>query len=745
MQTLLTLSNAFHATSTYFLLLFVVLAFILISGSGLIGFAPAPRKLASALLVGFAVVYGIAVLAYKAGLGGVLSSILISLFVFGIIRIFRFYLSSYKSKFFSIKMLSASVLQTVLIIAAGASLGTFLIFIQVTTAYSGLPLPTSFDTSSGDMFFYLNFADHVKNVGWDGVMNQKFDSTAFDDGLETPSELGYDHVGTGLVFISALSSLLSLSVWQVGQVALISGLLTLVTASAIVLSTFAGLSRRASVVISCLLFTSFAYLALIGWWALNQILFSALYLISVVVLRLALLEENLYGKTRLWFLVACCSVLATETYPSVSAYGLLPVIFVIFGIDFVRSIKRYKKRVTVLVFSFLPFAFLLLGTGQFIPRIFRDQYGNQLDINLRAPGFLQFLGFPPQIDGVLPSEIEVALAAITSPAVAGAIVLLLVIRKVSWIKARIEYLPLALISSGGALLLIYSSLNITTYQSHKIALQWIPFIFLSLGGLYSDELRQIRFRSIRDAIFAVILVVTLGNQITWQVFSATFLSTKENLQLHSISKDMLDIKDELDRLDLESVLMDMSGGSGWIPLDRTVAGALVSYPGTRIVSSWKLSGYPYFTGWVVSQESGNYTESHSQRLYSNDSFQINYVCRLICAPKEINVSALISGLPEGGNSEESATWVMGQNSPSTTLSAYVEGSPGSQIKISSTWEAQGESAESCDSGNKSQISVAQVSIGVNGYIRLGLTPNSSKDCHYGLKGVEISAVEIRTE
>ena len=731
--------GSFIALATYWLLLSGIFFLLLTIGRIFVGGHSNKKFNFLALPVGLTLVYGTSLILFKLNLGEALPYVFWSLFGLGLLRSTLAFQNTSFANLYGTRLNFFGLFKDLLLTAVASGVGVSIVFLAIFLGEGSLPVPTSFDTSSGDMYFYLNFAEHIKSVGWDSTINQKYDSTPFDNGLERPSSFGWDHVGTGLVLISLFSKILSLEVWQIGEVVLLVCWLSLVSASIFLISAFTKLSQKTAALISLLFFANFAYLSLIGWWALNQIVFSSLFLLSILCIIRASTPNSDHVKFIHWLAASFCTVLAIETYPAVAAYSLVPIFIFCFLVDIVRSSKIQRGSLVYFALSITPFSFLLLGTGQFIPRIFQDQYGNKLDIGIRAPNFLQFIGFPPIVSGALPSVFESFLDLVLSPALLGIAALWLVFKKRKHLLAP-RNLPFGLIICGASLLMVYSSFAITSYQSHKIAIQWVPFIYISLLILYANSIRIFKFRSIRDSIFVATSFALIGNIFVWNVFSFGFVGDSESRQLHSISNEMLSVREALARLKLDSVLMDMSSGNSWIPLDRTVAGALVSYPGTLIVSSWKLSGYPFYTGWAVTKSVNTTMTSDRQsesQIFDNGTFSVRHICRVICAPSSLGVSALVAGMPITKNGYEEYWWTFSENLKSPELSIYMEGKPRTKVKVTIFWNKGQGSPESCSEFPISVSTPGYAEINSIGYVRLPVEVPSS-GC-YHLKSVELNS------
>jgi hypothetical protein len=355
-QLLYTLASA----STHTLLIFCILLLFVFLGSTLIAKNSGLKHLLLALPVGSTFFYGTVVGIYKFNLGDWLAPVLAALAIVIFYARFKFSKLSarafLKNNAFHYRNLRLTFSFSVI----AAVFATSFFIMQLFVSGQGLPLLTSFDTSSGDMFFYLNFADHIRNVGWDGYINQKFDSTPFNDGLEVPSAFGWDHGGTGLVLISALSSLLNLQVWQVGQAVLLSMWLVLISISSSVIARFTKISVGFSILISILLFCNFAYLTLLGWWALNQVVFSGIFLLILYLLALAGFHETGTKTILGWGLISALVALATETYPSIATYGLLPIFAVTFGLSLYQRFRKFGWKASTHLIALLPLLFLAL-------------------------------------------------------------------------------------------------------------------------------------------------------------------------------------------------------------------------------------------------------------------------------------------------------------------------------------------------------------------------------------------------
>jgi hypothetical protein len=738
-------ASAFLSTISHAGLLFVILLLFILLGSTLLTKKFDLQQLLIALPAGAAFFYGMTVLIYKLNLGDYLLLLLTSISI--IVFYIRFKTSGFSSsKLFRQNAFHHRNLKNTLLFAGIASLfATSFFALHFFLSHPGLPLLTSFDTSSGDLFFYLNFADHVRHVGWDGFMNQKFESTPFSDGLEVPSVIGYDHSGTGLVLISAMSGLLSLQVWQVGQVVLLAMWLVVISMASSLIARFSNLSINFSISISILLFCNFAYLSLLGWWALNQIVFSGIFLLIMYLLG-SLDETQTVSRARLnWALIAGLVALAVETYPSIATYGLLPIFAVTFIFSLIRGLRGMGSKALLLLPSLLPLTFLALGTGEFIPRLFGDQFGNDLDIGIRAPNYLQFLGFPPVVDGYYGELLVGLLDLVLSPVVIGLASIFLVLRMFKDKRLYGSLLGFTLIVLGASTLLIYSSFNITSYHSHKLALQWVPFLFISLIILFGDSFILRKFRVLRGRFALSIAIVVLGNSIFFQIFASGFLSTTENRQLHSVTKEIVELKAAIQQLRSASVLMDMSDGQRWLPKDRTVSGGLVGYPGVRIDSSWKLSGYPYYTGWAVSDHSeSNLIKSQTSVLQSvkvNDLYSLRYVCRLVCSSPSDGVMALVAGLELKGNefNEYSGTYRDALSSPFITL--YLESEAGKSFSYVASWSLTKNSLgiKRCSESGFEEVSkLGKLQIGKLGYSRVRLfSPEGFQGCDYKLTSVRL--------
>ena len=736
--------STFFSTVSYAGLIFGILLLFIFLGSTLLIKKFDLEQLLIALPVGAAFFYGMTVVIYKVNLGNILLPLLAAIAIISFCVRFKVSGSSSRDLLRGNAFHYLNLRKTIVFTGAASLFAASFFVLQSYLSYPGLPLVTSFDTSSGDMFFYLNFSEHVKNVGWDGQINQKYDSTPFNDGPEVPSGFGWDHAGTGVVLISALSSLFNLEVWQVGQAVLLAMWLVIISVAAALMARFSNLSIKFSVAISILLFCNFAYLTLLGWWALNQIIFSGIFLL-IMYLLVSSNEGKANGKQLFnWSLIAGLVALATETYPSIATYGLLPIFAVTFAFALIRELRVMGSKALLLLASLLPFSFLALGTGEFIPRLFRDQFGNKLDIGIRAPNYLQFLGFPPVVDGYYGDFLVGILDLVLSPAILGIACMFLILSFLLKKRFSGRLLGFTLIVLGASCLLVYSAANITSYQSHKLALQWIPFLFISIIVLFGSDLTLLRLRTLPKWLPLLVAIIVLGNSLVFQIFASGFVSTTNNRQLHSVTKEILELKAAIQKLDAASVLMDMSDGHSWVPQDRTVSGGLVSYPGVRIDSSWKLSGYPFYTGWVVSKNSESkpikLPTTVIESIEVNEQYSLRYVCRLVCSSPSDRVMALVAGLEVKGNEFNDYSTTFSDALSSSQVTIYVESDPGKIFSYVAVWNVKDKitGEKGCQTFKSNIFSQSgELKTGELGYGRSALLSRSDDGCVFELSRVTL--------
>lgn len=736
--------STFLSTISYAGLIFVILLLFIFLGSTLLTKKFDLKQLLISLPTGSSFFYGISVVVYKLNLGAFVLPLIAATAVLSCYIRFKTSRLTAHELLMRNAFYYRNFLKTFQFAGVASLFAASLLVMQSFVSFPGLPLVTSVDISSGDMFFYMNFSEHVKNVGWDGLINQKNDSTPFNDGLEVPSVFGWDNAGAGLVLISAVSTLFNLEVWQVGQATLLSMWLVVISIASSLIARFSNLSASFSISISILLFCNFAYLTLLGWWALNQIVFSGIFLLIMYLLGSSGERRTLGETTSRWALIASLVALATETYPSIATYGLLPIFAVTFIFTLISSLRGSGWRAFLLLLSLLPLTFLALGTGEFIPRLFRDQFGNRLDIGIRAPNYLQFLGFPPVVDGYYGEFFVGLLDLVLSPAVIGFASIFLILRMFRDNRLYGNLLGFSLIVLGGSSLLIYSALNVTSYHSHKLALQWVPFLFISIIVLFGNSFVLPKFRAVRDGLFFSAAIVVLGNSLVWQIYASSLLTTPENRQLHSISKEIIELKAAINKIDTSSVLMDMSDGQSWTPQDRTVSGGLVSYPGVRIDSSWKLSGYPYYTGWTATDSAEARRENSATSVIEarkvNNQYSLRYICRLICSAPDDRVMALVAGLEVKGNefNEFLTTFSDALSSPLLTL--YLESEPGTTFSYVAVWEVIGKHKEGkvCSSNISERFNQkAEITTGEFGFSRARLTNPGAAGCVYELRHIQL--------
>jgi hypothetical protein len=261
--------------------------------------------------------------------------------------------------------------------------------------------------------------------------------------------------------------------------------------------------------------------------------------------------------------------------------------------------------------------------------------------------------------------------------------------------------------------------------------------------IFGDSICLPGFRVVREGLVAVIVFVVLGNSVVWQTFASGFLSTAENRQLHSVSKEILELKSAIQSVNARSVLMDMSSGESWLPKDRTVSGGLVSYPGVRIDSSWKLSGYPYYTGWTVTGNSSSTEfktrESVIELKKVNEEFSLVYVCRLVCSNPGDEVMALVAGLEVKGNEFNQYSGTMSDALSSPLITLYVESEPGKAFSYTAKWIISGlDSASECKLKIQDEVlRDGEIVTGPLGYSRVRLFSPSAAGCDSELREVTI--------
>jgi hypothetical protein len=131
-------------------------------------------------------------------------------------------------------------------------------------------------------------------------------------------------------------------------------------------------------------------------------------------------------------------------------------------------------------------------------------------------------------------------------------------------------------------------------------------------------------------------------------------------------------------------MTDFSVGGGWGALDRTVLPAIVTYPGKNIESGGSLAGYPYYSGWTVTSSPKNV--SAPSEGYVNEQYTLKYICRLVCAERELGIAVFVAGLPTSPSEmDKYKNMTFSKNQLDGPLSLRIQGKPGQELSIEQKW------------------------------------------------------------
>ena len=716
----------------FFLILFFVL-FTALFGHFVLSGMKLKTNLSLSLPIGFVLIFFTTVLSYKLNILDqklVMLLVLCGLLLFALIR--------QRRQLAQLLFSSREYLLQSLMLASVV----FILYIPILTkSFDLVPAFSSFDTSSGDMYFYINMSEHLKNVGWHGLTNQRFFFTPFDNGRESLSGLDLDHAGIGFVTLSAFASLLGMKTFEIGFSCLLV-LWAILICAALDLSYRITENWRFSILLGFVCFASQAYLTLIGWWAVNQIVFS-IFLLLFLQVSLINIDGNQSAKVKFWKWSASSLLvtLSVETYPAVAGYSIVPLYLCFLAFIIVRELRGGTKEFGALTASFAPFAFLALGTAGYLPKILFVQISHSLSMGYNGPGLFDLLGIPLRFASKISNYLS-PLSQIDSPLLIAffflASLTLFTIRK----QLEVRFLVFYLLIAGGLVLAAYASIDPFSYQSHKILLLWGPIALLlviSLWGYCSKNF--LRFFS-KPFAFVGISMLVLTNIFFSGAYIGSLKVDSTSRQLHSISNEAMEVNKVIIERGITHVLLDMSDGKSWVPLDRTTSGALVSYPGPMVYSSAQLAGYPYYSGWVVQSTdvARNFLKEAGGFLPINDFYSLSHVCRLVCTETGSQVSAWISGLPILPSEEAkfSDTSLLNGAGPKN-ISLYVEGPEGSKLRVKILFFSALQHRVCSSKAGNSDFKDIYIEIGRPGYSRVPLSLPT--DCFEDVKLIRILSAE----
>lgn len=511
---------------------------------------------------------------------------------------------------------------------------------------------TSFDTTAGDMYSYLEVSESLRNVGWLGSPNVNIHDSFLD---VASSNLGdyYEHMGAGgYVLLASFSSIFMQPTWIVGMAALLTSWIFVIKSSISFLTHFTKFESKKIYIFSLLIFASVPFLNVIGWWALNQMIFMGLLFIALVYPTI----RSSTGFKFTWpLLLGVITILAFETYPSTAIYSVVPLLIYFFLTDAISLVRKgeLRRHALELLGYLLPLAYSLLGTLQFLPRVLESQLGHQLDLGSPAPSLFDFLGLRP-FSELLHLEF---VAALGNPVFWVVILLALIIRNIVTQRLPLTQLNLHLlfVILGASLLIIFTTLNgDADYQDYKIRMIWIPFLLISLIALMGSRAHGFKVQPGKNILVVIPSVLVLANIGAYGIYMTWNLADNRGIQLHTISKEKIDVRGHISNEISPALVTDFSSGTGWTPWDRAIAGVLSKYPGPRILSGSLWSGPEIYTGVVVTfanNELGPHIDN-AHEIYSNSVYSIKHICRVMCANPEDKITAFAIGINRNQSENE---------------------------------------------------------------------------------------------
>ena len=576
-----------------------------------------------------------------------------------------------------------------LIFPAISALSVSLVFLfQTVTTRGQVPLLTSFDTTSGDMFSYLILSEGLRNAGWEGQLNH-VEVGVFDTGLGNLSQT-FEHAGAGgYVLLALFATISGLKTWMVGTLVILVSLQSIVMAASGVLRTFTKLGNWQSLLFGNLAFGSLAYLTVVGWWALNQILFTLLFILLTWLLSVMLTNREFRVGPKYFLITGTMMALGFEVYPSVAMYSMLPIFLAIIGVFLYQATQTNPRNLLSALSSFIPLTYGFLGTFQFLPQIFAAQFDHKLDMGYRSSGMFDFLGLPiSALTSWFFPDLKWFFESLNSPVIWGIALITFVglhaLR--SWSKIA-HLLPFLLTILGGSALISYTGLiSQTSYQSHKLALMWYPLVILGTVVVMSQTTRRRRRANpgLRKMAYVALPVVILSNALAASYYFSLRLNNPEARQFHTISNEAVQLNERIQDLETVAIMTDFSEGGGWGALDRTVLPAIVTYPGRTIESGGSLAGYPFYSGWAVSSTPKNILAPSEG--YVNEYYTLKYLCRLVCAQRDLGISVFIAGLPTSPSEmDKYKNMTFSADQLGGPLSLRIQGKPGQQLSIDSQW------------------------------------------------------------
>jgi hypothetical protein len=606
------------------------------------------------------------------------------------------------------------------------------VFFQILKTKGYVPLFSSFDTTSGDMFSYLILSEGLRNVGWEGQLNH-VEVGAFDSGLGNLSQ-AFEHAGSGgYVLLAVFANVLNAKTWSIGTLVILLALQSTSFAASGLLQSFTKLSKSLSFLLGHLLFGSLAYLTVLGWWALNQIIFTYLLVLSIWIFTYISRSDKTVLPARLFILAGALVALSIEVYPSVAMYSLVPI-FGIFTVHHLyRSISSGTKRHWVVLSGLIPLSYGFLGTFQFLPRIFQAQFDQSLDMGFDSFGFFDFLGLPNSVFvSIARPELTFMLSALNSSLLWGGLFLTFVsIRGFKNLGLFRRTYPLFLLVLGGSALLVYSSIiPSSSYLSHKLVLLWYPLVILGTIVITSQLSTKQRYEKTPYSIAGLVTlpIVIIANSLVTSSYFSESLETVEARQLHTITNEGLELAARIQSLNTVAVLTDFSNGNGWGALDRTILPAILTYPGKTIESGGSLAGYPYYSGWAVTN-TAEMVASPSDG-YVNDQYTLKFLCRLVCAERSLGISVFVAGLPTSPSEmDEYKNTTFTADEYGGPLSLRIQGRPGQTLKVEPTWA--GDAASKCE-----LVFPLSITLDATGRGRAPLAP--AEYCQEPLQSVYIS-------
>lgn len=549
---------------------------------------------------------------------------------------------------------------------------------QLLALNSKSPVFASFDLSAGDMNSYLEISESLRNRGWSGDV-LSYDLGPNDDVFGKLTWI-FEHIGSGgYILLSTIGGIFGVQTWQVGTLCLGLIFIALALSGAQFLHQNSNLARTTSFALALVIFSSTAYLLLIGWWALNQLIFTVVLINLLLALKKILSKDSTVAE---YLLVGVGFSLAFEVYPSVSAYSLIPILVLVLLVALMRGQSaKFLARLRPSL-MLLPLSYSFFGTAGFLKTVFLEQFDHKLELGSVAPGILDFAGLGGFIRAI-GLDLD-PISGITT----GLGVVLVLYKVFTYVRSRRslawENSANIAILLGGSVLITYSLfISQTSYQAFKLRMLWIPICLLLFFAIIENNKKLSSRIPSRHYFVTPLIFIAVANSFGYSSFAAAPLKIGQNAEMLAITYEKLEVKNALSMVPGPSLTTDFSNGQGWIPSDRTIVPAILEYPGKMIFSGSRLSGYPYFSGWVVTGAEQNPRPGPSvSTAYSSENYRLVHVCRLVCTSHDSGITAFLAGVPKRENSQTSfADTSFSSSQTSSSLSLKIVGEPLSKVLV----------------------------------------------------------------